>query len=102
MSIAGGIGAMRSSELLHRLLVKALAHCRKQSAADGEIAVGGIFALHHDPWCGCRAGLAQREFTHLAEFIVLLETFSVRIGDAPARLRIFLQRLEAFFLAVLG
>ncbi len=74
----------------------------QQYLADGEAAVARIRPLHHDPRRLGGAGLAQGMLRNLAELVVDLEARPVELGHTPARLGILLQRLQAFFLRVLG
>ena len=83
-----------------RLPVQPPAQRLEHDAPGGEAAVARVRALDHDPRRVRGAGLAQRALAHLVEPVVQLVVLPVALGDAPARLRVLLQRLQALLLAL--
>ena len=83
-------------------LIQAPAKRLKDHFAHGQAAVTGVEALDNGPRRLRRAGVADDAFMHPAELVVELEVLPVARGHTPAGVRIFLQRLQALFLAVLG
>ena len=81
--------------------IQALAQGVEERARDEEFAVARIGAVDDQPRRLARAGMAQRVLGHLAVAVVVLARMPVLLGDAPARARILLQRLEALALPVL-
>jgi hypothetical protein len=70
--------------------------------ADGQAAVARVFAFDNEPRRLGGAGMADHALVHGAEFVVEFEMLPVTIGHAPARLGVFFQHLETFFLLVPG
>jgi hypothetical protein len=92
-SAGAGSGGVRLANH-RRPFVQPLAHGGQQVAADGQRAVVGVGAGHHDPRRLRGGGLAQEGFADLDEAVVELEVGPLGFGDAPARVGVLFQRLQ--------
>ena len=74
----------------------------KQRVAYGQRAIFGVRTLHHGPGCVRRARAAQGVLADAVKALEVLEKIPVALGDAPAGLRILLQRAQTLLLLLFG
>ena len=82
--------------------IQAPAQRREQGAADEQRPIVGVRAIDDQPRRFAGAGGAQHVPGDLAIAVVLVVVVPVALGDAPARARVLLERLQPRLLPVLG